>query len=59
MVYGLDFEIESQLTTNSFVNDDYEVMSNTKIGTYVGDSQEELDEDTVKNFKKDFHKWFE
>ena len=59
MIYDIDFEIESQLVTNTFVNEDYEMMSNTTIGTYLEDSEGNLDQDTWEEFKRDFDKYLE
>lgn len=36
MVYGMEYKLESQIETNTFVNDDYEAMSNSMVRYYTG-----------------------
>lgn len=36
MVYGMEYKLESQIETNTFVNDDYETMSNSMVRYYTG-----------------------
>lgn len=57
MVYGLEYKLESQIETNSFVNDDYGAMSNSMVRYYTGThrhpdsilkNEDETDEEFLK-----------
>lgn len=39
MVYGMQYKLESQIETNTFVNNDYEEMSNSMVRYYTGPHQ--------------------
>ncbi len=53
------YEIDSQLATNTFVNDDYTAMSNTMIHTFLEKEDIEFDEKLLKSFGNDLKNWVE
>lgn len=57
MVYGMQYKLESQIETNTFVNDDYKAMSNSMIRYFTGphrhlDSELKEEDETDEEFLK-------
>ncbi len=63
MLYELEYDLDTQIVVNSFVNDDYKEMSNAKVGHYLGYPEnpfaKKQENDTVEEAKKDFSKWMQ
>lgn len=58
MIYELDYDIDTQIEENSFVNEDYKEMSNAKARHYMGKykyAYAEKPEETES--LDDFRKW--
>ncbi len=60
MIYELQYDLDSQIEVNSFVNEDYKEMSNPKAKYYMGEYKNAF----AKRLKepeimKDFRKWLQ
>ncbi|MCM1191639.1 MAG: hypothetical protein NC123_01845 [Butyrivibrio sp.] len=53
MGYSTDYELDSQLSTNTFVNNDYVAMSNAMIHTFMGSEDEEFDDKFMQSVEED------
>ena len=63
MIYDLEYDIGSQIVTHTFVNDDYEALSNAKVRNYMGSrkdafaNEQEPANEQKQPEKEDFSKW--
>ncbi len=59
MKCDVEYEIDSQLATNTFVNDEYTAMSNMMIHTFLEKEDSEFDAKLLKSFGNDLKNWVE
>ena len=58
MIYELEYDIGSQIVTHTFVNDDYEALSNAKVRNYMGSRKDAFaKEQEPPEKEEDFSKW--
>ncbi len=60
MIYELQYDLDSQIEVNSFVNGDYKEMSNPKAKYYMGENKNAFAKGLEElEIMKDFRKWLQ